>query len=86
MDKVTKMEGFDLLTETQQKTVLNYDNNFIGLTETANKSKGAKSYQDWTHYVKENLPVNPDFRETMIAKEQILEKELQKLIDDLVGT
>ncbi|WBW97144.1 hypothetical protein [Oceanirhabdus sp. W0125-5] len=84
MDKITKMEGFDKLTKEQQKQILNNPDNFIGLSEAANKSKGAKSYSEWTIYKKENIEVDPQFREKMIKKEKELEIQLQKQIDDLV--
>ncbi|WP_246438633.1 hypothetical protein [Listeria portnoyi] len=83
MDSITKMEGFDKLTKEQQISVLNYEENFIGLSETANKSKGPKSYSDWTIYKKEGVEVNPEFRSEMMLKESELEKKLQRLIDEL---
>ncbi|MEB5652285.1 MULTISPECIES: hypothetical protein [Bacillus] len=64
--------------------VLNNEENFLGLSEAANKSKGAKSYSDWTIYKKEKIEVNPKFREEMIKKEKELEMNLQKQIDDFV--
>ncbi|CJF74367.1 Uncharacterised protein [Streptococcus pneumoniae] len=76
------MEGFEILTYEQQKAIANYRENFIGLTETANKSKGSKSYQEWTIYKKEGILVNPKFREEMILKERKLESEIQDIIDE----
>jgi hypothetical protein len=83
MDKITRMEGFDTLTMEQQKEVLNFEENFVFISEAANKSKGSKSYEEWTVYKKENIPVDPKFREEMITKSKELEKKLQKRIDDL---
>lgn len=83
MDKITKMEGFDTLTEKQKIEVLNHPDNFVGLSEAANKSKGAKSYSEWTMYKKEGIPVSSEFREKMMAEEKRLESELQRLIDKL---
>ncbi|MED3952422.1 T7SS effector LXG polymorphic toxin [Priestia aryabhattai] len=80
--KISRMEGFEILTYEQQKAIANYRENFIGLTETANKSKGSKSYQEWTIYKKEGILVNPKFREEMILKERKLESEIQDIIDE----
>jgi hypothetical protein len=85
MDKIAQMRDFENLTFEQQKAVLNYKKNFIGLSETANTSKGPKSYQDWTEYKKQGIKVSDKFRKKMIAKEKVLEKELQNHIDDLLN-
>ena len=81
MDRITKMKGFEKMTLKQKLDVLNYEENFIGLSKTANTSKGSKSYREWTRYVKENIPISADFKSTMIAKERELEVVLQNLID-----
>ena len=62
MDNIAKMDGFEMLTREQQIEVLNNPKNFIGLSEAANKSKGPKSYSDWTVYKKENLMIDSTFR------------------------
>ncbi|URZ08859.1 hypothetical protein CLROS_042530 [Clostridium felsineum] len=82
MDNITRMEGFEKLTKKQQLAVLNNLDNFNGLSEAANKSKGAKSFKEWMIYKKENIEVDPKFREKMIAKEQEIEIKIQKQIDD----
>jgi len=84
MKNMAKMENFDKLTKEQQLKVLNNEENFLGLSEAANKSKGSKSYSDWTIYKKEKIEVDPKFREEMIKKEKELEMKLQKQIDDFV--
>ncbi|HDR8030916.1 TPA: hypothetical protein QC317_001043 [Bacillus cereus] len=84
MKNIEKMENFDKLTKEQQLKVLNNEENFLGLSEAANKSKGSKSYSDWTIYKKEKIEVDPKFREEMIKKEKELEMKLQKQIDDFV--
>ncbi|ADK04803.1 TPA: hypothetical protein QCU10_003381 [Bacillus anthracis] len=84
MKNIEKMEKFDKLTKEQQLKVLNNEENFLGLSEAANKSKGSKSYSDWTIYKKEKIEVDPKFREEMIKKEKELEMKLQKQIDDFV--
>ncbi|UYZ62613.1 hypothetical protein [Hymenobacter weizhouensis] len=62
MDKITQMDDFDKLTEAQQIAVLNYEKNFVGLSETANTSKGSKSFQEWTEYKKGKIKVDDKFR------------------------
>lgn len=87
MDKITRMEGFDKLTFEQQLEILNNPENFVGLSEAANTSKGNKSYAEWTHYKKgsnEEIEISKSFRDEMIKKEQTLEIEIQKQIDELV--
>ncbi|OSX89393.1 hypothetical protein BTJ45_04930 [Bacillus mycoides] len=82
LERMARMEGFETLTYDQQKEVANYVENFIGLSESANTSKGPKSYTDWYIYKKENIPVNPEFREKMILKEKELEIKIQEIIDE----
>ena len=84
MDKITRMDGFGKLTFDQQVKVLNNPENFVGLSKTANTSKGSKSFEEWTMYKKENIPVDPAFRQSMIKKSAELERKLQKQIDDLL--
>jgi hypothetical protein len=82
MDKITKMDGFDKLTREQQMAVLNNPNNFVGLSESANCSKGSKSYTEWTEHKSKNVEVDHEFRKNMIEKESQLEGQLQQQIDD----
>ncbi|EJR37574.1 hypothetical protein [Bacillus cereus] len=84
MKNIANVEKFYKLTKEQQLKVLNNEENFLGLSEAANKSKGSKSYSDWTIYKKEKIEVDPKFREEMIKKEKKLEMKLQKQIDDFV--
>ncbi|HET9505135.1 MAG TPA: polymorphic toxin-type HINT domain-containing protein [Hymenobacter sp.] len=84
MDKIAQMRDFEKLTFEQQKAVLNYEKNFVGLSETANTSKGSKSFEEWTEYKKQGIKVDDKFRKKMIAKSKVLEKEIQKHIDDLL--
>lgn len=87
MDKITKMEGSEKLTYKQQLEVLNNPDNFIGMSGAANKSKGSKSFSEWTHYKKgtgDEIKVSETFRNEMIRREQRLEIELQRQIDDFV--
>ncbi|MEB8714097.1 hypothetical protein P4L01_27015 [Bacillus cereus] len=70
MKNIANVEKFYKLTKEQQLKVLNNEENFLGLSEAANKSKGSKSYSDWTIYKKEKIEVDPKFREEMIKKEK----------------
>ncbi|MFK3873990.1 hypothetical protein [Pseudoalteromonas rhizosphaerae] len=83
MDKITRMKGFERLTLEQQKQVLNDPINFIGLSKTANTSKGSKSFSEWTEYKKRGIKVSPEFREKMMKLETELELEIQRKIDIL---
>ncbi|MBM7602819.1 hypothetical protein JOC75_000789 [Metabacillus crassostreae] len=78
LKKIARMEGFETLTYNQQKEIANFIENFICLSEAANTSKGSKSFADWYIYKKENIPVNPVFREKMTVKEKELEIESKK--------
>ncbi|WP_210364505.1 pre-toxin TG domain-containing protein [Bacillus sp. REN3] len=82
LEKIARLEGFETLTYNQQKEIANFVENFIGLSEAANTSKGSKSFAEWYIYKKENIMVNPIFREKMILKERELEIEIQKMIDE----
>ena len=84
MDEITRMDGFGKLTKEQQLKVLNNEENFIGLSETANTSKGSKSYEDWTIYKKGGIKVDETFRENMIKKTNELRGTLQTQIDNLL--
>jgi hypothetical protein len=79
------MEGFEKLTRRQQLAILNNPDNFIGLSASANASKGARSFSEWTTHQASGTPVNPVFRERMIARERVLEVQLQRQIDDFLG-
>jgi hypothetical protein len=81
VDRINKMDGFKDLTETQQLTVLNYPDNFIGLSRSANASKGASSYADWLMHQKSGLMVNPLFTTEMTHLDTALSSRLQALTD-----
>lgn len=77
--------GFDLLTAEQQITVLNLLDNFVALSPRANKSKGTKSFVNWTRHEKLNILVDTNFRARMIKREaeamKALTDKIQKFID-----
>ena len=82
MNIITRMEGFNRLTKEQQLQVLNNEKNFIGLTRSANASKQDKSFREWERHEGLNIQVNPEFKNKMIEVEEMLERILQKQIDD----
>jgi len=85
MDKITSMKGFDMLTLKQQKSILNDPENFIGLSKTANTSKGSKSFKEWSIYKKKGIKVSPQFKEKMIKLENELNTKIQDKITRLIG-
>jgi len=84
MKTITEMDGFSDLTFENQLKVLNNPENFVGLSETANTSKGSKTFAEWTEYKKGNIKVDENFRRTMMAREKELEPILQQQIKDLL--
>ncbi len=84
MKTITEMNGFDRLSEADQLKVLNYRNNFVGLSKIANTSKGAKNYSDWVNYKKMGIRIDNTFRQQMIQKEQDVAVELQNYINSLL--
>ena len=85
MNTIVKMDGFEKLSFEQKLAILNLEVNFKGLSEIANKSKGAKTYFDWTLYKKLKIAVDSSFRNSMIIQEKIIERYIQAQIDILGG-
>ena len=85
MKNITDMDGFAQLSAENQLKVLNNPDNFIGLSETANTSKGSKSYADWLEYKKGGVKVDPAFRERMMQEEIRMQQELQNQIHQLLA-
>jgi len=86
MDEITKMNDFDKLTQVQQLEVLNYEKNFVGLSESANTSKGAKSFEEWVEHKGLGIKVDDTFRQEMIKQAKDLKVELQDLITKMVNS
>jgi uncharacterized Zn-binding protein involved in type VI secretion len=84
MKTITEYDGFSQLTFENQVKVLNNPQNFVGLSETANTSKGSKSFAEWTEYKKGNIKVDEAFRQKMMARERELEPILRQQIQDLL--
>jgi hypothetical protein len=83
MKDIVNMPGFSTLTEANQMNVLNLNSNFVGLSEAANKSKGAKSFADWTEHKKSGTKVDSAQRERMMQREKEEKEKLKKLIEEL---
>lgn len=84
MKQITEMDGFNKLAFNDQIDVLNHKPNFAPLSETANTSRGAKTYEQWTRYKKGNVDVDPSFRSSMMERAAKLEVELQEKIYGLL--
>jgi uncharacterized Zn-binding protein involved in type VI secretion len=84
MKQITEMDGFNKLSFNNQLEVLNHKQNFAPLSETANTSRGAKTYEQWTRYKKGNVDVDPTFRSSMMERAAKLEVELQEKIYGLL--
>lgn len=80
MKQITEMDGFNQLSFDKQVEVLNYKPNFSPLSETANTSRGAKTFEQWTRYKKGGVDVDPKFRASMMERASKLEAELQDKI------
>ncbi len=85
MDTIARMRGFELLTTAEKLRILNDSDNFIGLSETANTSKGSKSFEEWTTYDKGGIDVDPDFRDRMIQRERDTRGVLEGRIEDILA-
>ena len=79
---IASMDGFDRLPLKNQIKVLNYEPNFMLMSEAANTSRGDKSFEEWTDY--KGIKVNEDFRQQMIKREQELRPAIQNRINQLL--
>lgn len=83
-DRIRHMDGFADLTHDQQLAVLNYEPNFHGLSQSANSSRGAQFFMDWTMHRRTGTLVNNDLRVPMIETERALEVRIQEMIYELL--
>ena len=83
-DIISRMPNFGKLSFEDQLKVANYEPNFVGLSRSANASKGNKTYAEWTTFKKDNIPVDSSFRKQMMEKEIKLNYELQRYINSMV--
>jgi len=84
LKEVVRKPGFTQLTEENMLKVVNFRRNFIGLTKSANASKGAKDWFEWTMHKRTGTMVRPEFAAKMQRKQLKLEYQLQELINDLL--
>jgi hypothetical protein len=84
MDRIARMDGFDRLTPAQQLEILNWPENFTGLSRSANASKQDLPYALWHQHKGSGLMVNPLFTTQMTHMESAVAGRLQTLIDSMV--
>jgi len=79
--RIRKLPGFDRLTSAQQSEVLNNLENFRGLPQSLNASKGSRI--DWSMY--RGRPLDPQYAKELADLQQVMKTELQAQIDALLG-
>ena len=79
---MTKMPGFEKLTDVQMVEVANYRRNFIGLVKSSNGSKGAKDWVDWAEHKKSGTKVNSAFKTKMERKSEKLQYQIRQKINN----
>jgi len=84
MERITTLDGFGLLSDADKLLILNFPDNFIGLSRSANASKGGASFADWLIHRTSGLSVDPLFRSQMIHLEKAMAGRIQSLIDSLL--
>jgi hypothetical protein len=75
--RIKELPGFNKLTPEQQSAVLNNLENFRGLPQTLNASKGSKT--DWSKY--KGQPLDPQYAKELAELQQVMKKEVQAQID-----
>jgi hypothetical protein len=85
MERIVRMDGFGSVPRVEQVKILNFRENFFGLSRSANASKGSKTFLEWTEYKKTGAAIDPAFRDRMIKVELKLESQIQQKIDALVA-
>ena len=85
MDRITSMDGFGKLTPEEQLQILNYPDNYIGLSARANASKRDLLYAEWLMHKNSGLTVNPLFTTQMAHMETALARRLQDMIDTMAA-
>jgi len=58
--------------------------NFHGLNQSANGSRGNKTFEEWPQHVGTGTPMNSQLRTPMIAEETRLNDLIQRRIDELL--
>jgi hypothetical protein len=78
--RIKVLHGFSKLTPAQQSEVLNNLQNFRGLPQSLNASKGSRI--DWSKY--RGQPLDPQYARELADLQQIMKSELQAQIDALL--
>ncbi|PZO67308.1 MAG: hypothetical protein DI498_02900 [Paracoccus denitrificans] len=81
-DRIRNMEGFGDLPRDQQLAILNDPTNYHGMSASANRSRGKKSFEDWLRHKRSGTPVNENLRQQMIQRERELTNKIQQDIYD----
>ena len=91
--RIQRMEGFDRLTEAQQRQVVNWSENFHAISARANQSRQEKSFVQWEGFLGEKgkrgpsgfvYPVEPLVRTEMSRIERLMEERIQYMIDQML--
>ena len=80
MKEITGMPGFSQLSRADQLDILNMSDNFVGLSRSANPSKGSQSFGEWLQHKGTGTPVSPALRNEYMMKEAELKRKLQEEI------
>lgn len=84
MERIRQFDGFAELTEEAQLIVLNWKENFIAMSRSANASKGAKSFFEWTRHGELGIAIDSVFLERIQARELDLVPRIQEKIYELL--
>ena len=76
-----ELPGFNKLTREQQSAVLNNLENFRGLPQSLNASKGSKL--DWSTY--KGQPLSAEYAAELARLQQMMKNELQTQINGLLA-
>lgn len=81
-DRIMRMDGFSDLPKADQIDILNLQENFHGLSRSANSSRGNKSFTEWIEHASSGTQVDTALRQRMIPEETRLTEQIQRLIYD----
>jgi hypothetical protein len=81
INQISEMEGFEKLTLAERKQLATLKDNLIVMDGSANSSKGERSWAEWKQ---SSAFYDPATKDTMMAKESELRKQIQDWIQDKV--
>jgi hypothetical protein len=84
IDRIRRMPGAAQLDEESLERLFNLPENIVPLSAPANQSKGALSYSEWWGHRELGIPVDPAFREAMVAREAQVDELIQEEINRLL--